>query len=78
MSAFRTTESILKMQRQCEAFNAKHKVGDAVRIWVGKRGGEGEIVHVMEPGAFILGGHTAVVFTTGAGGCISLSHVAEA
>ena len=57
-------------------FNKAHPVGTAVLAWTG----------VIDPNvkplgtltrseAFVLGGHTAVVFVEGVSGCIALTHV---
>lgn len=64
-----------KMQAECDAFNASHKPGDVIMCWPGVREGLPVERTVREPGAVILSGHTAVVYVTGGGGCIALSHV---
>ena len=66
-----------RLARQCEAFNRAHPVGSTVRVWSSRLGGTPVVVQVREPGAFILSGHTAVVYVSGVRGCIALSHVAE-
>ena len=64
------------LKRQCEAFDLLHPVGSTVRCWKGERGdGPGYVGQVREPGAYVLSGHTAVVFVTGVSGCIALTHV---
>lgn len=67
---------LAKMQAQCEAFNAKHAVGDTIRVWSGPIEGEPTAVEIRYP-AQVLGGHTPVVYVTGGQGCIALSHVAR-
>lgn len=67
--------SLKKMQAQCDRFNAGFKVGDEIRVWSGLREGEGRLVQVREPGAYVLSGHTPVVQVAGGGGCIALTHV---
>lgn len=66
-----------EMQAACDAFNAKHKPGDTIECWPGVREGKPVQRTVREPGAVILSVHTAVVYVTGGGGCIALTHVAE-
>lgn len=66
------------MAAQVEAFNAKHSVGDTIHVWSGLREGEPIAVQIAHE-AQILGGHTPVVYVTGARyGSIALSHVREA
>lgn len=59
-------------------FNESHKVGDRVRVWPGTRPGRSEVVVITAPGAYVLGGHSAVVRVTGGHGCIALDHVGAA
>lgn len=55
-------------------FNKLHPVGSPIRVWKGHReDGPGIETTVAEPGAFILGGHTAVVKVPG--DSIALTHV---
>lgn len=63
------------MEQQCEAFNARHKIGDEIRVWPGARDGDTVPRIIVEPGAYVLGGHTAVVQVSRGGGCIALTHV---
>ncbi len=64
-----------QMQRACDAFNARHKPGDAIEVYPAQIGGRVDTVQVREPGAYVMGGHTAVVQVTGGHGSIALSHV---
>ncbi|MFY9293299.1 MAG: hypothetical protein WAP03_21760 [Methylorubrum rhodinum] len=66
--------NLQRMQAQCEAFNAKHRVGDTIHVWPGPIEGEPVPVKIRFP-AQVLGGHTPVVYVTGGHGCIALSHV---
>ena len=69
--------SALMMAKACAAFNRAHPVGSTIRVWPGARGdGPGRLVQVAHPGAYVLGGHTAVVQVTGGHGCIRLDFVA--
>lgn len=74
--AFAAARNAAALRRQCGAFNLLHPVGARVRAWPGLfregRSIEGE---VREPGAYVLSGHTAVVFVTGCRGCVAISHV---
>lgn len=64
------------MQKACDAFNAKHAVGDTITVFTGVVGENPQLAQVRYP-AQILSGHTAVVYTT-IGGCIALTHVRPA
>ncbi|MCF4125006.1 hypothetical protein [Methylobacterium sp. SyP6R] len=66
------------LERQCEAFNLLHLVGDTIHVWSGPREGKSVAVRIKYP-AQVLSGHTPVVYVTGARtGSIALSHVREA
>lgn len=67
--------SLAKMQTACDRFNAKHAVGDTIYVWTGPIEGK-PVERIIRYPASILGGHTPVVYVTGGGGCIALSHVA--
>ena len=63
----------------CERFNDAHKFGQTIKVWPGAIGaGEPREVKICMPGAYVLGGHTAVVQVTGGHGCIALDHVQTA
>ncbi|GJD92888.1 hypothetical protein OCOJLMKI_0071 [Methylobacterium iners] len=67
-----------KMQIACDRFNAKHSVGDTIGVWPGAIGmGTLHVVRIVEPGAHVLSGHTAVVQVSGGHGCIALTHVVD-
>ena len=66
---------IHELQAAVEQFNRYHQPGDTVRVWTGPREGEGRLVQTVAA-AFILGGHTPVVYVTGGHGCVALTHVA--
>lgn len=63
-----------QMQAACDAFNAKHSVGDTIMVFTGLIGENPKDVQVRYP-AEIMGGHTPVVYVTGGGGCVALTHV---
>lgn len=63
-----------QLQAAVDAFNANFPVGTTVRVWKGVMGdGPGLVTEIVEPGAFILGGHTAVAKIPG--DAIALSHI---
>lgn len=64
-----------QMQAACDAFNAAHPIGSTIRVFPGDVRGRIDEVQVSDPGAHILGGHTAVVQVTGGHGCIALTHI---
>lgn len=66
-----------RMKAQCDAFNADHPPGTEIRVFPGGLNDASRIALVAVPGAYVLGGHTAVVQIMGGGGCIALSHVRE-
>ena len=63
------------MQKRCDAFNARFKVGACIFVWPGARAGDPVPRVIAEPGAYVLSGHTPVVQIAGGGGCIALTHV---
>lgn len=69
------------MQQACDLFNSKHPVGSDVLVWPGfTHDHEGSSIagrdaKVVAPGAYVMGGHTAVVQVDGGHGCIALNHV---
>lgn len=66
------------LQKQCDDFNTQNPVGSMVRAWTGVRGdGPGKVGAVRFP-AYVLSGHTPVVFVVGIRGCVALSHVVPA
>jgi hypothetical protein len=68
-----------QMTKDCEWFNKLNPVGSKVRVWSGRvHDGPGKVVEVASPGAYVMGGHTAVVQVSGGDGCIALSHAAPA
>jgi hypothetical protein len=63
-------------QSECDDFNAMHPVGSQIRVWPGAVNAAPPVtVTIVEPRAYVLGGHTAVVQVTGGHGCITLTHV---
>lgn len=65
------------MQQWCDAFNRENPIGSTIKVWPGARTGDPLDVQIVEPGAYIMSGHTAVVQVTGGHGCIALTHVAS-
>jgi hypothetical protein len=59
---------------KASAWNAAHPEGTYVRYWTGAREGAGQTGRTRST-ARVLGGHTAVVWVTGHGACIALTHV---
>ena len=67
------------MARMVDRFNRRHPVGNTIRVWPGRMlDGPGCLVAIVEPGAYVLGGHTPVVQVTGGHGCIDLRHARSA
>lgn len=60
--------------RAAELFNSRCPEGTPVRYWTGAREGSGQTGRTRSA-ASVLGGHTAVVWVTGHGACIALTHV---
>lgn len=63
------------MQVECDRFNAAHPIGSEIVVLTGPREGEPSKRIVRAPGAIILSGHTPVVYISGGGGCVALTHV---
>jgi hypothetical protein len=57
-----------------DAWNTTYPEGTPVRYWTGFRQGEGRTGRTRSA-ASVLEGHTAVVWVTGHGACIALTHV---
>ncbi len=57
-----------------ETWNRVYPEGKAVRYWTGAREGAGQKGRTRSA-AQVLGNHTAVVWVTGHGACIALTHV---
>lgn len=69
-------QSPAQMQAACDRFNARHKPGDTITVYTGLIGENPKSAQVRWP-AEIMGGHTAVVYVTGAAhGAIALTHTA--
>lgn len=61
-------------QRVVDQFNKTVPIGTPIRIWAGRREGPPTRETTVDaPGAFLLGGHTAVVKVPG--NSIALTHV---
>jgi hypothetical protein len=63
-----------RVQDAVDAWNAQVPVGTPVRYWTFTRDYEGATGHTRTP-AQLLSGHTPVVWVTGHGACIALTHV---
>lgn len=68
--------TLAQMQAACDDFNNKHDVGDVIRCWPGVREGD-PVKRTTTSPACILQGHTAVVYVSGGGGTIALTHVLD-
>lgn len=64
--------SAAALQKQVDAFNAQHQVGQTVRVL--KDAGE-SIVTTTRSEAKVLSGHSAVIWLDGVSGCYLLDHV---
>lgn len=73
----RRLPSPAQMQAACDRFNAAHFVGSRILAFPGAVEGPLVEIRVAEPGAYVMGGHTAVVQVTGGYGCIALTHVRD-
>lgn len=60
------------LQRQCDEFNARVKLGDEVQYE--ELIGEGGATYRTRTPAQILSGHTAVVWLEGKSGCVAIDH----
>jgi hypothetical protein len=66
--------NVLLLHAEVAGFNAANPIGTPVRYWTGGREGEGR-TGVTRTEAQVLSGHTPVVWVTGHGACIALTHV---
>ncbi len=65
--------NIKSMQKQCDDFNERYKVGQKIKFWTGPREGAPTHEGLIRFPAEIMGGHTPVVYVEGKGS-IALSH----
>ena len=70
----RQAESIRRLTDRVMCWNMDFPPGTPVRVWPGFREGPGRITKTTTP-AYVLGGHTPVVWVDGVRGCIALTHV---
>lgn len=63
-----------EMQAACDLFNKQHPIGMLIRVFPGRICEDPVVAKIVEPGAYVLGGHTSVVQVAGRG-CIALTHV---
>jgi hypothetical protein len=61
-----------KLQAQCDAFNAKYPVGQAVTV---RRDGGDGVSTFTRSKAEVLSGHSAVIWLEGISGCYLLDRV---
>lgn len=66
--------STRERELEVENWNLKHPIGTPVRYWTSVREGPGKTGETRSV-AEMLGGHTPVVWVTGEGGCVALTHV---
>lgn len=65
--------NIAKLQAQCDRWNAKVNIGASVEYESVKNDGNWK-PHRTRSEAFVLSGHTAVLFLTDKSGCVALDH----
>ncbi len=63
------------LQSIVDEFNRQCPVGAPVRAWPYVKGDKSGFGTVTRSEAYVLSGHTPVVFVEGHSGCIALSHV---
>lgn len=64
-----------KLQQQCDAWNAAHPIGTSVVVR--KDNGINQQSQTSSE-AYVMGGHSAVIFITGISGCYDLNRVSPA
>jgi hypothetical protein len=68
-----------QLQTACDRFNKEHPAGATVHVWTGvMHDGPPKVGTVRAPGAYVMGGHSAVVHVEGVRGCVAISHVEAA
>jgi hypothetical protein len=70
----RTEQKLAKLQAECDRFNAECPVGTEVLVKTDTRG---NIITKTRSAAYILSGHTPVIFVEGFSGCYLLSRVSK-
>jgi hypothetical protein len=68
-------KSLAKLQKQCDEWNAAHPVGTAV---ICNKDFVGDVPTKTRSEAYVLSGHSPVIFLEGISGCYHLSHVRPA
>jgi hypothetical protein len=69
-----TVLTLEHMLKQCQDFNTRYAVGDAIKFWTEPREGNPTQEGIIRFPAEVMGGHTPVVWVEGKG-AIALSHV---
>lgn len=69
-----TAPTLKQRQAVVDAFNARHKVGDAFWACTGPKG-ENPVACTLRTPAELLGGHTPVAWVDGVSGCVALTHL---
>lgn len=64
-----------RLQDTVDRFNAAYPVGTPVRAWPGVKGDHTGTDTKTRSEAYVLSGHTPVVFVEGHSGCIALTHI---
>lgn len=70
----RTERKLEKLQAQCDRFNAECPVGTEVLV---KTDTQANIITKTRSAAYVLSGHTPVVFVEGISGCYLLDRVSK-
>lgn len=73
--ARRRLPSLAELERRCRNWNNAHAVGAAVEL---VRGSGTHLLTQTGSEAYVMSGHSAVIFLEGVAGCYDLSHVVPA
>lgn len=68
-------KSEAELQAECDAFNKLVAVGEIVQV---RKDDGAKVLTKTESAAYVLSGHTAVIFLNGISGCYSLDRVSRA
>ncbi len=68
----REERKLQKLQSKCDVFNTQNPIGSKVLV---RRDSGGNLITYTRSEAYVLSGHTPVVFVEGISGCYDLSRV---
>ncbi len=72
LASMKKQPSLRTLEKRCADFNSANPIGTKVLV---KRDDGNNLITVTRSAAYVLSGHTAVIFVEGISGCYDLSRV---